>query len=183
MDEYSVSELIELPTNILEEIHDRIMEFDKLALDDEAVVQARLTSLWTTVQARLKKISAKAKKNLTTVEGRKGLEVRKDYKNYGFEFKADLKEKPIQAIVDGMPEVEKAFDAYLEAEHRKDVVSGIVSSLEQRKTMIRLAGDLWIKEYYAKDSFSTSNMGNVVEETDMLRERMAYFKHGKSRRR
>jgi hypothetical protein len=163
--EYTTKEILHMSIPELEVFADEISGFDKYSLDDEAVSQSRLVGILAPVFAKAKNDYAIAKKAFERLEGKKTLDIRRNYKEYGFEFKDELKEKAIQAVIDDLEEIREAYNEFLSILHRLNIIEGLVGSMDHRKTMLRLAGDLYIREYYTRDSIS-------IHEQDNLRERL-----------
>lgn len=169
-----MSKLSGLTIEELENEYNQALLFDKLSLDDEAVQQAQLYAGYIREYARSKKQAVLAARTLKKVEGQTTVHIRRNYKEYGFNTKDELKEKAIEAFVLGDEEVEVAYYEWLDADERARVLKRILDALEQRKTMMRLAGDLYIREYYLDDSIKVE----TTQETQEFRKH-----YGERRRR
>ena len=160
-----------LSVDELEEEYLKAQLIDKYDLDNEATSQSAEYARWIKIYAAARKNAKDHERKLKSVELSVGLDVRKNYKEYGFA-KADLKEKVVEALVLEDPEVKKHWTLYLNADERAKMIEKVLNAYEQRKTMLRLAGDLWIKEYYIKDSIDYDEaISNARKQLDERRNR------------
>ena len=142
---------IHLSLEELEEEYKETLVIDKNNLDNEVVFQSYKYSEWIRVYARCRREMKEQERALKSIELKVGLHVRKNYEEYDLK-KADIKEKIVEAIVLKDDRVKKQWHKYIEAEERYKIVEKVLAAWDQRKTMLRAEVDLWIREYYLKDS-------------------------------
>ena len=146
---------------------------NKNRLDDEAAEQSQLFSNWAGLAATAHIHRKEMERNFDEVKASVELRVRKDPVGYGLEDKP--KEAAIKAVVAETKQVKEAYDEFLQAYAYDKTMAVAEKTMEGRKTMLRLEGDLWLGEYY-----STTNIRE--EQVNRFKEKISDTKR-KARRR
>jgi len=128
------------------------LKLNKFKLDEEASKQSSLyqyfTDKLTEVRALKDEISLKLEEKLAEVE----LNIRNNPPD-GLK----ITESVIQALVVSNEEVKELRKKLNELKRQNYELEGIVNSLDQKKSMIKVLAELYIVGYYRVDNFSNDN--------------------------
>lgn len=128
------------------------LKLNKFKLDEEASKQSSLyqyfTDKLTEVRALKDEISLKLEEKLAEVE----LNIRNNPPD-GLK----ITESVIQALVVSNEEVKELRKKLNELKRQNYELEGIVNSLDQKKSMIKVLAELYIVGYYRVDNFSNEN--------------------------
>lgn len=125
-----------------------ILEIDEFNLEKEWTRQPKLFFEWakTAADARLAMDEAKAAVEVAKAEA--DSEVRANPQRYGIDGK--MTERMVEAAVVQMDTYVEALKKYGEARNRYEVLSALVSALEQRKTALENLVKLHLASYYSE---------------------------------
>lgn len=124
-------------------------EIDKYNLDVEAAEHPQKYNNAARAAARAAKEEKQAERHYLKTRARVDKEVRKRPSKFGVD-PDEPKEKAISGAVDLDDRVEEAYNDYLDAKERAANASADEKTFEHRKILIRLLGELWIKDYYSQ---------------------------------
>lgn len=121
------------------------LEIDEYRLEDAWLGQPKLMLQWSGFQAdAVHKVDiAKAKLELAKAEASR--EIRDDPEEFGL---AKATESTVPAAVLEQPEVIAAQKRYLKAKHVANVLSGVVSAVEDRRRALQKLVDLHGQQYF-----------------------------------
>ena len=125
-----------------------ILEIDEHNLEGEWTKQPKLFWRWAGEAANARHEVDKMKAALEIARTEIDLEVRSGPEKFGIEGK--LTENVVKAIVVQSSVYISAERKVLKAKHRHDIVSALVSALEQRKSALENLVRLYLSSYYAE---------------------------------
>ena len=141
----------EKPVEYYEELSDEELKFDKFRLDEEYEEQPRLYDKWSKWWGRALLLRKKAEDEFERIKGTMDLEIRKDPRAHDLtpDDKGKVMESAIKAAVLINKKVLDAQDRFYKAYALAKALESSVKSFEQRKELLRGAGDLWVNKYYS----------------------------------
>ena len=157
----------------LSQLHEE-SKVNKNQLDDEASEQSQLFANWAGLAAIAHVNRKEQERRFEAAKARADVAIRKDPVRFGLEEKP--KEAAIKAVILDIEEVQEAYDDYMKAYAYDKVMAVAEKTMEGRKTMLRLEGDLWLGEYYSKVEIKD-------KQVDRFRERVADTRKRKERRK
>ncbi len=140
------------------------MPIDRTRLDEECAGQAVLYNEVGEIVAELKRDARTAKDFVDRERSRIRKEIRENPGAHGI---SKLTESALEDGVNTHPDYLKACQQYAEAQYLSDLGASLITSAEERKSMIKDAVTLYIHEYYStKDDLAPqkSNMQQVTED-------------------
>lgn len=149
--------------NELSEQLDADMRIDKYGLDNECAEQTSIYSKWARMSAEASRERDYRQKELDETSAMLDNEIRTDPEKYGIK---DLKEAAVKAVIMGDEAVMKLKSDLIEATTYAKFMNSAVAACDQKKTMLRMLGDLWLGEYYSNVEIRKG------EVEDRLREKM-----------
>ena len=143
------------------------VKIDKHSLDDVCATQPQLYMEWASLLAKAIRFKKETEEEVLQLQAETNLDIRENPKYYKLmpDSKGKLMESAIKAVVLVNVEVKAAQKKALVARELADVMTAIVSSFEQRRTMIKMMGDLWIAEYYSDTEIKASKQTAMVRKT------------------
>ncbi len=122
------------------------IKIDETALDIECLEQADLMFKYARAAAEARKVRDKAKERMEVVRAEIDLDIRKNPDKYDLE---KVTESAIQNTITTQTRYKKSVNEYLEAKHDAEIISGAVTSVDQRKSMIEALVKLHGQQYFA----------------------------------
>lgn len=142
---------------------DADMRIDKFGLDNECAQQTSIYSKWARLSAEAGRERDYRQKELDEISADLDNAIRKDPGKYGI---ADVKENAVKAVIQNDKRVMKLKTDVIEITAYASLFKGAVNACDQKKTMLRMLGDLWLGEYYSNVEIKKG------EGDERLRERM-----------
>lgn len=148
------------------------MELDKYKLDDQCAQQTSVYSKWALISAKASRERDYRQKELDEEVAKLDNEVRVNPEKFGIK---DIKENAVKAVIASDKIVMKLKTDVIEATTYAKFFNSAVSACDQKKTMLRELGDLWLGEYYSNVEIKKG------EVDDNLRVKMRERKGGSKR--
>lgn len=126
----------------------RILEIDKYNLDEECATHPQKYNDAAREAARCSKEEKEAERKYIKMKAKVGKEVRKRPGKFGVD-PDEPKEGAIKGAIDLDGRVEEAYSEYLDARERAANAAADEKAYEHRRTLIKLLGELWMKDYYS----------------------------------
>ena len=146
------------------------MKVDKYELDDECARQACVYTKWALLSALASKERDWRQKELDELNAILDNEIRTDPGKFGI---SDIKENAVKSVIAKDPGIMGLKADVIEATAYAKFFNSATSACDQKKTMLRMLGDLWISEYYSDVQIKKG------EGEERLRERMKTRKTGR----
>jgi len=144
------------------------IKIDKYALDISVAEQPQLFVNCAGLSATASKLRDFLEKVYEEEKAEMDLAVRSNPQ--GFDLEPDTKGKLMETAIKSKvildTRVAESYHNFIEGKEYAKLLNGVVNAFDQRKTMLRLEGDLWLGEYY-------SNADIRGSEEDVIRERAA----------
>ena len=133
-----------------EELYEEL-RFDKHNLDEEYMEQARMFIGWALLYGQSLTLRKRAEAKVERVKGQMDLEIRKSPMKHGLkpDDKGKVMESAIKAAILSNKRVAEAQKEFYGAYALAKSLESTVKSFEQRKELLRGAGELWIHKYYS----------------------------------
>lgn len=149
---------------------DEDMKIDKFNLDDECARQPSIYSKWAMLSARASEERDWRQKELDEEAARIDNEVRTDPDKFGIR---DIKESAVKAAIAADEVIMKLKADVVRATAYAKFFYSAVGACDQKKTMLRMLGDLWLGEFYSNVEIRKG------ESEENLREKMKARKTGR----
>ena len=120
-----------------------------------------------------------AKKRLAEAYAEVAMMIRNDYESFGFEKRPT--EAAIKEKVEVSEQVKEAYSDYIKAKKRSDDWDGMKSSHERRGSMLKMAGELWLKNYYSEKTIKSVENNRAT--TEQVEQRISEKRKGKRPKR
>jgi len=147
-----------------------MLKLNPSELDKECREQPEKYEMIGQLATRAKFLSRKAKDAMEYVESDLRSKIRKDPEKFGLNGK--ITEGTVSETVEIQDELREAKSDYIELSRVADSFSVLVSSMEQRKAMLRDLVSLFVHKYYQGQSLSGEEKGlNDVFEEELANQR------------
>jgi len=164
---------------------DQELRFDKFRLDEEYEEQPRLYDKWSKWWGKTLLLRKKKEASLERVKGEVDLDIRKNPKAYGLipDDKGKVMESAIKAAVLNSDKVKEAEEKFYEAYALAKALESSVKSFEQRKELLRGAGELWINKYYSGVQVSVEDKAQREESKEDIHDGLSDRMQKRNKRR